>query len=367
MKKILVNGYFGLNFGDDLFFKILFNRYPNTQFHFYNNYYSPRNYKKYKKVFSKYNNVKVKRYPSIKKFFYHTNQLAIFNSYQFKEYDATVFIGGSIFMESSNKGRNLGEKLSLYNYFISKNKPIFILGSNFGPYHTDEFYKQHYEIFSKCTDVCFREKYSYNLFRELDSVRMNPDIVFSLKEELLDKKKDNVGISVMNFARKPELKDYYLDYENKMIELIQKLVQNGKKITLFSFSEPEGDLVAINRILKNLSSKIADNIKVSSYQGNINEFLNELSQQEAIVSARFHAMILSQVFEQGIYPLVYSNKTLNVLKDIKLDQNYCEIKKIKNLDCQEVLDCLYENKISIDQIKIDAEKQFKKLDDFLKG
>ena len=27
MKKVLVNGYFGRNFGDDLFFKILFERY----------------------------------------------------------------------------------------------------------------------------------------------------------------------------------------------------------------------------------------------------------------------------------------------------------------------------------------------------
>ena len=39
MKNILVNGYFGVNFGDDLFFKILFERYPKIKFSFYNNSY----------------------------------------------------------------------------------------------------------------------------------------------------------------------------------------------------------------------------------------------------------------------------------------------------------------------------------------
>ena len=31
MKKILVNAYTSLNFGDDLFLKILFDRYPNVK------------------------------------------------------------------------------------------------------------------------------------------------------------------------------------------------------------------------------------------------------------------------------------------------------------------------------------------------
>ena len=35
------------------------------------------------------------------------------------------------------------------------------------------------KIFKICTDICFRDKYSYNLFKDIENVRYAPDYAFS--------------------------------------------------------------------------------------------------------------------------------------------------------------------------------------------
>ena len=67
-------------------------------------------------------------------------------------------------------------------------------------------------------------------------------------------------------------------------------------------------------------SAITENFEVVNYEGNIDEFLEKFESMENIIGTRFHSVILSQVFNQGLYPFIYSDKTLNVLRDIGLGQ-----------------------------------------------
>ncbi|KIR02076.1 putative transferase [Lachnospiraceae bacterium TWA4] len=55
---------------------------------------------------------------------------------------------------------------------------MYILGANFGPYYTEEYLKAMAKVFEKAEDVCFREKYSYQLFQN-NRVRYAPDILFT--------------------------------------------------------------------------------------------------------------------------------------------------------------------------------------------
>lgn len=365
MKKILVNGYFGVNFGDDIFFKILFDRYPNVKFTFYNNHYLQHFHKKYKEIYYNYKNVEVKRYNKLRKLFEKINYTKPINKLQLDKLDASIFIGGSIFIQDKHWKYGLDTMNDTVDYFYNNKKKIYILGSNFGPFYDEEFKSGYETLFRKCDDVCFREQYSYNLFKQYENVRMAPDIVFGLKRERKQKIQNSLGISIIDVSRKSDLKMYENLFLNKIKDIIECGVENGKEITLFSFCEMEGDMDAINKVINLLDGKYKKNIKVCNYDGDIENFLDKFQKQENIIGCRFHSVILSQVFDQGVFPLIYSDKTYNVLKDIKLDKNYKYIREIKDLDINEIYRNISENKLVNKNIFIEAEKQFDMLDRYL--
>lgn len=367
MKNILVNGYFGVNFGDDLFFKILFERYPEVNFSFYNNSYLQGLNEKYKEIYSNYTNVEVKKYNKIRKVLEKLGSTSVLDKIQYNKYDGTIFIGGSIFMEMQYWKNSYAEKANIINYFYGQQKPIFIIGSNFGPIKTDEFKSKYCELFNKCTDICFRDKYSYNLFSKKTNIRLAPDVVFQLKCKGIKKVKNTVGVSVINIKHKEALSIYEDNYNNKIKEIVEKLIILGKKITFFSFCKSEGDEEAIDNIVKLIDKKYNSSISIEKYSGNIDRFLEKFESMESIIGTRFHACILSQVFNQGLYPIIYSDKTYNVLKDIKLDNYYKYIKDINTLDVDEVISSITKNKINNRNIFEEAEKQFKGLDKYVRG
>lgn len=367
MKRILVNGYFGKNLGDDLFFKILFDRYPEVEFTSYANYYFRELHNDYKDIFSKYNNVKIKKYNRYRKYFNKLNLLPIINSIQFNKYDAVVYIGGSIFMEASNIGRNAMEKESIFKYFAKDNKKSYVIGSNFGPYKNEGFLEKYRDIFSRCTDVCFRDNYSYGLFNNHNNIRMAPDIVFQLKARNIKKVKDSIGISLIEIQDRENLSKYTEQYVNKITEVVKEGMKRGKKFTFFSFCESQGDLTIINRVISLLNQEQKKYTEIVNYTGDIEGFLEKFESMENIIGTRFHACILSQVFKQGLYPLIYSDKTYNVLKDIKIDKEYCYINNINSLDVNHVLNVIANNKIEGDWVFKESEKQFKGLDKYVKG
>ena len=360
MKKILLNAYINLNFGDDLFLKILFDRYPEIK------WYLPKANPIYKTIFKNYNNViinddllfKVRRKLKLTE----KNRLI-------SKYDAGLYIGGSIFMQLSNWKEQLAYRNEIIESFNKKQKPYFILGSNFGPYNEKNFIEEYNKLFNKCKDICFRDKFSYDLFKEKGNVRLAPDIVFQLKPKNIEKIKNSVGISLINLKDRDgeSLEKYYNIHNKKMKELAEAFINDGRKVVFFSFCENQGDLVAINDVVKLLDDKYKTNIEIVNYDGNIDEFLIKFESMENIVGTRFHACILSQVFNQGLYPILYSNKTYNVLKDIGLDKEYKFIKDLENLDVKEVLNRISNNKITDKKIFKEAEKQFEVLDKYVRS
>ena len=170
MKKILVNAYLSLNFGDDLFLKILFERYNNVKWVL--NSGDNRYLKIFKDIELEENTwTKILKKLKIKKF----------HSINFQKYDAGVYIGGSMFMESQTWKLDYDKLRYLLNGFNKHSKPYYILGCNFGPYSSKEYEEKYKTLFLKAEDICFRDRYSYEIFKELSNVRKRSDIVFQLK------------------------------------------------------------------------------------------------------------------------------------------------------------------------------------------
>ena len=160
MKKVFLMAYARKNLGDDIFIKMLLEKYPEIDF------YMRIKEKEFLEKLVQYKNLKILIGEDTDEELYKMNE---------EEYDAYVYIGGSIFMEGG-KVYNLSEKFfDFVNRCKNKNIPFCYISCNYGPYQTKEYFELSKRNFATCSDICFRDKYSYNLFKDIDNVRYAPD------------------------------------------------------------------------------------------------------------------------------------------------------------------------------------------------
>jgi len=358
MKKMMIYAYTQFNLGDDLFIKVLCERYPDTRFRLL----APGQYKvtlgalKNLKVYAADSILvrginfifkKIKRYDAVEKF------LA-------RHSDGIVHIGGSIFMQ----GEYWQEYFTKAEAIRNPSLPYFLLGANFGPYKDKEYYQTHKELFQQYTDICFREKYSYDLFSDLRNVRQAPDIVFQLTPPEVQTPKKAVAISVI----KPSAKgwgSYDLLYYEKMKDVAVYCIGQGFHVHLMSFCEHEGDQEAIRHILALLPPDLAGHTSSHFYKTNIEEILSVLAASSFIVASRFHAMILGWVMNKPVFPIAYSSKMVHVMEDAGFTGLYSDFEHLAELQPQQIFECMYSNGINVSPQIVHAEGHFEKLDDYL--
>lgn len=362
MKKIFVDIYLSFNLGDDLFLDILSNKYPNSEITV--NYVG----NSYDKFISKYKNIKRRKYTIFNKILQRLRLKDYVTDYESisKEYDALVFIGGSIFREEDYHDSLYKDRMNMVRAFNENNKPVFIMGSNFGPYKTEKFFNEYREFYKLCTDVCFRDLYSYNLFKDLQNVRYAPDIVFQIDiDKYKNKIKNNtVGYSIIDVRHKDGLSKYYDNYIDSTVKSIELVISKGYDCLLMSFCEDEGDLKVINTIKSKLSEEVLKKVKIYDYKGNLEEAINLISQLKLFIAARFHANILGLLCGAGIVPVIYSHKTSNMLKDINLDSILVDMDNLDRLYDINTIENGIKNKINLENISIEARRQFEKLNEF---
>ena len=191
-------------------------------------------------------------------------------------------------------------------------------------------------------------------------------MLFSYKIDNIEKEKNSVGISVIDLEIREKLKHKEEEYVKFLVGNIEKFLQEGKNIYVFSFCKEEDDEKAIEKVLENIKNKEERNkIKVIKYNNNLREFLNIYKKMEYMVCQRFHSLILSCVCNQKIFVVSYSKKIDNVIEELKLGVNYI---KHKNLKENEKLNFIeFREAKNIEKIKTEAEKQFKELDKFIWG
>ena len=300
-KKVLLLCYLLNNVGDDLFVSILLKRYKNIEFIYY------CEDDKYTKVFSEYKNL------TVISGFDETN-----DDYVIDDVDCCIYIGGSIFREIKGGVVKKRRYLDLIKAFKSSGKPFFYVSSNFGPTMTEDFYLTCEESIKSCTSIVFRDTYSYNLFKDFDSVHYAPDLVFSLNLRPAKKIEKSIGFSVLDLSKRKSENDLnlYVDkYQNMLVSNIEKFLGDGYSVYLFSFCKDEGDEIAINRVLSRLPDDSRKLVKVVKYT-NLYKFLKKYSQMEKFICTRFHSVVLSMLFRQELLILSYSQKIDKLCDDI---------------------------------------------------
>lgn len=363
-KRVLVYAYYAQNFGDDLFLKVLFDRYPDVEWELLT---ANRNYNK---IFLEYPNVRIiYSYRQLKFGESHINPFFILNNklFNYKKFDALIIIGGSLFMQSPAWRMKLDERQYLVESFKRLNKKVYLLGANFGPFKEKGFVSAYRDLLSKCDDVCFREEYSYHLFKDIKQVRKAADIVFNMETYNLDQLKEKIiGFSIINLETRNELKMYEKKYIEKMVDLIEAYIKQEYKINLYSFCENEGDLKCINMIKGMLNQQYKEKVEIINYQGNINAIIDSFKTCEVIIGTRFHSIILAMLFNQKFFPIIYNQKTYNVLKDFEMDGVGNYIQDLDAVSVEDIIDQAKNNTVKNRDIFRSAIEQFKNLDSFLR-
>lgn len=348
-KKIFLFRYSRANLGDDLFIYIITNKYKDTEF------FIQIKEEKYKKCFDGIKNLSI------------IDENRDMESIDISKYDAFVYIGGSIFIESKYAFLEANDFKVFLEKINEKNIPLFYISSNFGPYQTEEYKALIEGNLEKCSNICFRDKYSYELFKNLKTVSYAPDAAYAFDYSNCITKFNNkeIGISVINLEVRENLKDKADIYYDFIKRIIVKYASKNYKVRLFSFCEFEGDLDAINNIVSIVPEEFKKNIEIVEYNNDIVGFLKKYSECRYMICGRFHSMILSTIFNQKIYNLSYSSKTSNFIEDNKIKT---KVVNIKDLTYGTVLKDYYfrsncKNKIK--KISKKANSQFEKLDEFL--
>jgi len=345
MKKVYIMAYSKMNLGDDLFIDMLVNRYKKVEFYSRNMTMDSTAYRQNKNLH----------------FIDYT--LDDLLTLDINEFDAFVYIGGSIFMEHAGGVERVKKLKELALRCKALSIPFYYISSNFGPYQTEEYKNTVSEIFEIVTDVCLRDKVSYELFNSIENVRYAPDAVLSYQIDNPIRESKTIGISVISFKFRDSLQKYEEKYYEVILNSVINYVKNGYKVKLFSFCEYEGDRETADLILNRLPKEYLKSVEQITYSGNIKDFLKKYSKVEYMICSRFHSMILSYILKHKMYILSYSNKIINVIKDLNLIDNYHKINEVLELDCIE-LDKF--NNVNFNtEILVEAENQFKALDELL--
>ncbi|SHL04835.1 colanic acid/amylovoran biosynthesis protein [Fibrobacter sp. UWH5] len=345
-RKVFLIAYAHKNFGDDLFVRLLCERYPHTQFYL--------EASKSNEALTQIANLILLKESFFQKVLRKIIPLYVpFLSVVKRSY-SVVFVGGSMFMERSGWEKRL-EQLKR----IRKSAKNFcILGSNFGPYSDSRFLESYRNFFHSLEDCCFRDKHSYQLFSENENIRYAFDIAFSVLYEKKIEKTNSVLISVIDPRQKKDICEYELQYFKALVSAVQKYSMEGKKVTLLSFCEEQGDLDVCYRIKKELPS--CSDVDVVNYDGCIHMVFDLFARAEIVVASRFHAMIMGFLFDCKVFPIVYNEKLSNVLDDLGFDAECFDLRKIRSI-CDNNLIEMKNKKLWIERSK----NQFVYLDKLL--
>ncbi|MBR2553966.1 MAG: polysaccharide pyruvyl transferase family protein [Aeriscardovia sp.] len=359
MKRVFLYAYDRNNLGDDLFVHTIANRYPDVKFYLWQ---SAEN----RTTFSCLENVEIldpnpfwieilkKIRPSIVSRYKNQKEMAC---------NAVAYIGGSIFIEYEN-----WKQILTWWEYEALNRNFYVLGANFGPYHSEDYRESISGIFKNMKDVCFRDKYSQSLFSDVKTVRCAPDILFSYPIEESVSKEKKVFVSVIDCATKDEgdnkLISFAHSYISTIINILTRFIDEGYHVVLSSFCKTEGDENTVELIRSQIPPAMT---AVVNYDGtNSQEVLKQISESSFIIASRFHAAILGFAAEKPVLPVIYSDKTIHVLDDVGFSGELIDIRSSDQFDLSTLLMNPEKQRLAdVGKIKKQSELHFLKLDQML--
>lgn len=123
-----------------------------------------------------------------------------------------------------------------------------------------------------------------------------------------------------------------------MISLIRSAIGKGIGVKIFSFCLKEEDAKTVEEIAQNLTAAELAHVQYVPYNGDLTNFLKVFASMKYIVATRFHANVLALKFQQRLFPIVYNDKTLNLLEDLQIfsKEEFYDLRNGMRLDLKKV-------------------------------
>lgn len=201
-----------------------------------------------------------------------------------------------------------------------------VIGCNIEPFYNKTAEKLIKRRIRSYNFISARDEESYGFFRKAapkSAVCIYPDILFGLPEQwcVKEDKPDGLGISVI---RRIGRSDNFAYYE-KMARLSDMYIEkSGKKVRLFAFNtESENDIAAAVTIKSLCKNK--DNIEIICHDDDGTNIISNFGRCEKIIAARFHSIVLALRMGILCIPLIYAEKSRNLLKDLNFKTKMFDI------------------------------------------
>lgn len=288
---VFLDAYLFNNLGDDLFVDLLIQRYPDIHFTILSHMYQ-----------NPAGNITIRRHKLLRRMIKKSLQNHYANASR-----AVITIGGSMYMEPGDKPACL----------FQPRVPYYIIGINFGPWHSQGYFQQAQALFGQSRDVCFRDQASWQLFAHLPQARLAPDLLFAWPFAQVQAKKQ-VCISLMDVSVNQEA------YYQLLKDLAEKRHAAGYKIVLASFCQIQKDEAACLK----LAGMLDFDVSFAFYTGERKDMLETLQESEVIIATRFHAAVLGLAAGRKVMSIAYSDKTAHVLDDLGFAGQYLPLEKL---------------------------------------
>lgn len=364
-KNFLVHAYLCKNLGDDLFVRILCNRYPKARFHVVLDEAQREHFKDVENlIVHTANDFAVK---------FHNKWMALrkkegnYWNHLLKTCDGSIHIGGSVFtqhLDDYSAFFNMDAKLA------NTSKAHFMIGGNFGPFTNPAYLEDYKALFPKYKGLVFRDSYSAGMFPDFPNITYASDVVFQYEnKEIVSRTTKTVAISIIALEHrggKYSLAEYAQDYYKAMAYTANYYIDKGYKVNFLSFCEFEHDTMAYAEICKLLPEEKMSEVSHVCYRDNLNEILQAIADCDYLIGTRFHSVILGFLYGKRVLPIVYGEKTSHVLEDMNFDfsidikdMNLEKLETMLNeLEKREAFDISYQKK--------DSARQFMYLDKYIK-
>lgn len=383
-KKVKLRAYVEGNLGDDLFLEIICRRYPNIDFFICGS-------KNLKKLYSKIRNARYISNDTISvriEMFMHRTLVKIINHFSKKEVnnnyitdaaieekwskkcDYNVLITGSGFMNDETEYESLRKKFIDEKRYYSRNP--YLLGCNFGPFAHKEYLMMYQELFKETADLCFRDKYSADLFPMVKQARFESDIVFGYPIEEIEHipsifSEKYMLISVANIRKD---KDRAVEYYDKYIEFLKRVIIKRNSLqqhTVFvCFSKSQNDDISISDVLDGIRNTQYNHV-YSYPEISSDQILRLFYDADSVIASRYHAMILGVLFKKPVCAICYNEKVEHVLDDIDITSPRLHLEELEKLKSEDL-----DNKfLTISdgmwkKLRESSNRQFQELDKVLK-
>jgi colanic acid/amylovoran biosynthesis protein len=290
-----------------------------------------------------------------------TQNVLIYLAKKARENDVLIHIGGSLYIDNNNPKTWLNE----INFYKNLTIPYYIVGSNIGPIRSSAFLPKIRQIFKGAEDICLRDQVSYSLVSDMPNTRLSTDVVFSLDTSQYNIVSNKVVVFSLIDGTKRFSGPKVNIYEEEIKLMTERLIKEGYSVVYMSFCKHEGDEAVNQRVYDKLSANAKSKVDLYSYDGDLNTAMSIIASSEIVIASRFHASILGLVFGKKILPLAYSDKLIDVLRDINYKGQIIDIRNIESFN-QEKINFQGLPITNVVAQKDIAEKQFLELDKILR-